>query len=104
MMRPWSERIFELARILVGRHIHVRWIENCGDRFLPEIAMVGKVEIEEAECRHQRGMMRRDKVPIVAEVRVAGRKMFSVVVSSCCGGAVRIVDQWPLKFIGYNAK
>ena len=83
---------------------HVGGIEQRSGRLLPQIAMVGQVEIIEAEGGHQRGVVGGDEVRVVAQVRIGGRQMLGVVVGGGGGGAVGVVDQGALQFVGNHAE
>ena len=61
---------------------HAARIEKRRSRFLPEVAMAGKLDIVETELGHERGMVRGQEVRVVAQTGVSGRDALRVIVGS----------------------
>ena len=83
---------------------HAAGIEQSRGRLLPEIAMVGQLDVVEAEGGHERGVVRGEEVRVVAQARIGGRNALGVIVGGVGGGAVGIVDERALQLVGNDAE
>ena len=104
MVLPGGQRIDHFAGGGVGGMKHAAGIEKSRGRFLPEIAMPGQIDVIEAEAGHERGVVRGEEVSVVAQTEIGGRDVLGVVVGGAGRGAVGIVDERALQFVGNDAE